>query len=60
LRRRRAPEAPTRLDADLPCGGGGRFDASFVRCFLSSPREDRPVGSSPAITLFPRRGARFA
>src|SRR5580765_279827 len=59
LRRRRAPDAPTRLDADLPCGGGGRLAAGLLPA-PTAPRGERFAEAMPSITLRPRRGARLA
>jgi hypothetical protein len=47
-----------RLDADLPCGGGGRFDDGFVAGPRALPRGVRRAGGTPSTTLGPRRGAR--
>ena len=59
LRRRRAPDAPTLLDADLPCGCGARRGGGLLPV-PGAPRRGGRVGSRPWITLGPRRGARFA
>jgi hypothetical protein len=60
LRRRRAPDAPTLLDADLPCGCGARRDAGLLPVPGTPRRGACGVGSRPWITLRPRRGACFA
>ena len=61
LRRRRAPDAPTLLDADLPCGCGARRDAGLLLPVPGAPGERAcGVGSRPWITLRPRRSAYFS